>query len=409
MKLNLNHTQTYVLAISGGIDSMVLLDLFIKAEFSIVVVHFDHQKRSDSSLDHELIQAICLNHKIPYYLFKLNLDDKNFQANARASRQHHLEEVATLHQTNSIVTAHHLDDLIETVLIKMIRGASFLGLSGIRFETIIHGFSYLKPLINYSKDEIMTYAAENNIQYLEDSTNSSNLYLRNQIRNSLVPILTTESEIRYQIQKLSDLFYQTHLFIRQQSLTFLSNQTQFSLPAFMHLNPIIQADIIAYLLESINFELKTSLIDEIIKQLSSEKANLLIKLGNGFCLVRNYEQITLTAYSDINKTIEDFNLIISHKMTHKDKGFTKICYNSLDFPLILRFRQSGDLLRFNYGTKKLKDFLIDQKVPLQQRDQLPIVTDSSNQIIWIPGLYLNPTIIGDNTIYLKIKGAHNAQ
>ena len=102
IKLSLDSTKLYVLAVSGGMDSMVLFDLFIQYKYNFVVVHFNHQKRAESIKDHELVQSMCRAHQIPYYYIKLNIDEGNFQEISRNKRYEHLENIASKLQTNLI-------------------------------------------------------------------------------------------------------------------------------------------------------------------------------------------------------------------------------------------------------------------------------------------------------------------
>src|SRR5690554_4951409 len=157
IKLSLSPTNTYILAVSGGIDSMVLFDLFIKHKYKFVVVHFNHQKRTESLEDHKLIEGLCLLHQIPYHYIKLNIKSGNFQEMSRNARYLHLEEIADTYQTPYIVTAHHLDDLAETILMKLIRGSNLLGYSGMQETTQIDKYTYLKPLLHRTRADILKH------------------------------------------------------------------------------------------------------------------------------------------------------------------------------------------------------------------------------------------------------------
>ena len=176
IKLNLNPTSTYILAISGGVDSMVLFDLFLKHNYRCVVVHFNHQKRAESLEDHKLIEAQCALHNVPYHYIKLNIQQGNFQEIARNKRYLNLEAIADSYKTPYIVTAHHLDDLAETIIMKLIRGSNLLGYSGMQSATVMGTYTYLKPLLPYSRTSILSYQEKHHIAYLEDHTNLEDHY-----------------------------------------------------------------------------------------------------------------------------------------------------------------------------------------------------------------------------------------
>lgn len=403
LKIKLDPKKLYILAISGGIDSMVLLDLFMKGSYNFVVVHFNHQKRMDSNLDHELIQSICKLHDVSYHYIKLNIKNGNFQEQARQIRYQHLQEVAKNHHTNHIVTAHHLDDLAETVLMKLMRGSNLLGYSGMRDVFLMDGFYYYKPLLHVSKEEIYNYAADNQVDFLEDSSNQGDDYLRNRIRHHIIPKLKEERNFLTQIKKYSDQLYTTFDYVRKSSLAFLDGKNNFKLDRFISLHEAVKKDVISYLLETYSIYKSTEKIDNIIKQISSKKPHIEIKLDKEYDLLKTYNDVFIKRRENNLGSTNSKTLTISHNKADIPMEHIEICYNKLDFPLLIRTRKDGDILSFDYGRKKLKSFLIDLKVPRQQRDKLILVVDQSGTILWIPGLYKNQTLGHDNKIYLAIK------
>lgn len=403
IKLSLDSTKLYILAVSGGMDSMVLFDLFIQYKYNFVVVHFNHQKRTESIKDHELVQSMCLAHQIPYHYIKLNIDEGNFQEISRNKRYEHLENIASKLQTNYIVTAHHLDDLAETILMRFVRGSNLLGYAAIQPKTVVDGFTYLRPLLNYSKDDIKAYQAIHNVAYLEDHTNLEDNYLRNRIRHHIIPLLKKENDVLSHFKNFSTQSFLAADFIRYQTKSFLNLDLSFKLDAFMSLHKAVQMDVISFILEKINVNKTFVKISMIIEQLNSNKPNIDITLSKKFHMIKAYNDVYIHNINGYNMESVPLRLMISHNKADLSKNFIELCYNKLDFPIHVRKRQKGDKLHFTFGSKKLKDFLIDKKIPLKKRNELNIVVDSSGTILWIPELYLNKTLGNEHKIYISLK------
>ena len=186
---SLKHSK-FLIALSGGVDSMVLANLFLKNNLSFSVAHCNFNLRTKESDDDEkFIFDWSTENEIECYISKFNTTDyckkNNFgiQEGARNLRYEWFNELKNLHDFDYIVTAHHLDDQIETYLINSMRGSGLNGLTGITEKTE----SLLRPLLKILKNDILVYAKSNNIDFREDSSNSKNDYFRNMIRNLIIP------------------------------------------------------------------------------------------------------------------------------------------------------------------------------------------------------------------------------
>lgn len=165
----------YIVAVSGGVDSMVLLHMMIRTGgHELIVAHFDHGIRSDSHLDAELVRAIALNHNLQFETKREELGELASEAYARDRRYEFLRELAQKHSAK-IVTAHHLDDLVETVAINAKRGTGWRGLAALDSDIS-------RPLLDFEKSELIEYAQRHSVEWREDSTNASDAYLRNRLR-----------------------------------------------------------------------------------------------------------------------------------------------------------------------------------------------------------------------------------
>lgn len=183
-------TGKYVVAVSGGVDSMVLLDLLAKkskstSNYQFVVAHFNHGIRPDSHLDEKLVKSVAVNkYNLPVEIDYGNLGQKASEDLARRKRYEFLESVRAKHQADGIITAHHQDDLLETAFLNILRGSGYRGLTSMQRNKRIR-----RPLLNVPKKALIQYAKAGGLEWREDKTNKDTRYLRNYIREQLMPAL----------------------------------------------------------------------------------------------------------------------------------------------------------------------------------------------------------------------------
>jgi tRNA(Ile)-lysidine synthase len=176
---------TYVAAVSGGVDSMVLLDMLTKMpEVHVIVAHFDHGIRPDSDEDRKLVEAAAGRYGLPFVSARADLGPDASEATAREARYGFLYQVRRQYDAKAIITAHHQDDLLETAILNVLRGTGRKGLASLQSTEDI-----VRPLLSTTKEAIRRYAAEHRIAWREDSTNADDRYARNYVRHSIVPRL----------------------------------------------------------------------------------------------------------------------------------------------------------------------------------------------------------------------------
>lgn len=190
----------YVVAVSGGVDSVVLLNLLSKAPgLELVVAHFDHGIRDDSIEDLEFVRSLASEYGLTFVAEQVVLGANTSEATARDARYKFLRKVMKNEDARAIATAHHQDDLIETILINIMRGTGRKGLSPLHESPDV-----VRPLLDVPKSEILAYAKEHKIEWREDSTNQDQKYLRNYLRLSVLPGLKPkEREEILQLAKTS--------------------------------------------------------------------------------------------------------------------------------------------------------------------------------------------------------------
>ncbi|MCF7930549.1 MAG: tRNA lysidine(34) synthetase TilS [Acholeplasmataceae bacterium] len=407
--------STLILSVSGGVDSMVMLSILRESPYQLVVVHFNHLKRDASVIEKDLVESYCQKYEIPFHYYTISIKSGNFHHKAHQMRMHYLNEAATLNKTPYILTAHHLDDLFENVLIKLTRGSNLLGYAGMQMMHTEDSFVYIKPLLYTSKEEIIEYAETNKVPFLVDESNEENNYLRNRYRHAIVPIMKQENEqlldqIKHYHNQITHAFY----FIRKTTKTLVNDDLIIHINQYKTCDDAIKDDMVAYVIEQHSLPLSNEAIQKIKKMLLSSKPNQIFKLNNEYAMIKAYDKAYIKKLSSIKpvkiKIKEGVNDLLnmaiftfSLKSEAITEDFTKLCYNKLAFPLWIRHREDGDLLAFEYGHKKLKKLLIDLKIPNEERQKLWVLTDKNNRILWVEKYYINQTLGDSNTLYFQLK------
>jgi len=172
----------YVVAVSGGVDSVVLLNLLSTLPgVRLTVAHFDHGIRKDSRADRLLVQELAQEYRLPFVYHQGNLGEGASEDVARRERYDFLHTVRVAAKASAVITAHHQDDMLETAIINVLRGTGRRGLSSLKNRDTI-----IRPLLGFEKDQIISYATSHELAWHEDSTNQDQAYLRNYVRQSIL-------------------------------------------------------------------------------------------------------------------------------------------------------------------------------------------------------------------------------
>ncbi|MBN2877359.1 MAG: tRNA lysidine(34) synthetase TilS [Bacilli bacterium] len=419
-----------LLAVSGGIDSMVMLHYMYHIaptmNLTLAVAHMDHQKRNDSNLDSQLILNTCKRMNINCFIKKLEVnDDVNFHDYAHIRRYEFFYDIAKQINANKVVLAHNANDNAETILMRINRGSSFEGYRGILPKSQFKDMDIIRPLLSVSRKDISVYQKEHNIEFNEDSSNLNDVYTRNRYRHHVIPVLEQENPRflekfkqfsdyqtkAYQlIEKYADLFLADNLIKYKDSLAI-------DVVPFHGTDEIIQLEVIKRIVNQKTdntVELSYANLIDIRDLFFNEKPHVELTLDENLHIDKSYNMIYFmnkkTNIQDYHFVLDepkeqelpDGGLVIITKNPNKYYGIMyKLCYNNLDFifPLTIRNRIDGDKIITDSGTKKLKDVFINQKTPMKTRNNIPIVCDKNQNIIWVPGFYESKQV-GNQILYL---------
>lgn len=403
---SLNIKDKIIIGVSSGPDSMCLLDILIKNHYNLVVAHINYHRRKESNTEAKYLEEYCYKNKIPFELkdFKKQ-NNNNFQQEARKFRYDFFYELALKYKTNYIMTAHHGDDLIETILMRLSRGSNFGGYIGFKEITQEKNFFIIRPLIKYSKEEIIEYNKANDIKYYIDSSNLSNDYTRNRFRHKIIPLIKEENPKTIEkYYSFSKMLIEYEDYFNKETTKILDKiyDKYLDLNQFLYLDRILQQRIIEAILKKIYIDdinlVGSKNVTAILKLIFNKKPNKIILLPNQLLARKSYDKLFFefekkkyNSYEYILENVVKINdhgvIKLTKKIRNNSNNFTALNSKQIKLPLIIRNRRQGDKITLkNLGTKKIKDILINDKINLIERDNLPVVVDSNDNVVWIPGI-----------------------
>lgn len=398
----------YVVAgISSGPDSMCLLDLLQKKTNKIVVCHINHNVRKESKTEENYLKEYCHDHNLIFESTTITeYNENNFENEARKKRYTFYEEILTKYHSHLLFLAHHGDDLIETILMKIVRGSNLEGYAGIKRISTVKNYQIIRPLLAYTKDDIIKYNKSHNITYFIDSSNKNLAYTRNRFRQKVLPFLKEEDKnVHKKFLKYSSILEEYDSYIKrvvQNNIPKVYKNNQINIKKFNEIDPFIQKNILYHILNTYYDDkpniIKEKHIENILNIINSSKPNLILNLPQNKILIKEYNQIKiidkLHNNQDYNIPLSD-NLEINNllfKITNKeDNDGNNICRinsNNIEMPLHFRNRKDGDyiILKNSNYKKKVKEIFIENKIPQSIRSNYPLLVDNNDNIIWIPNI-----------------------
>ena len=405
IKKNIKNDEPIVVGVSTGIDSMVLLDILQKLTNKIIVAHVNHGRREQSKTEEVYISNYCHEHNLELRIKRFinsDFENGNFQETARQYRYDFFKDVADEFNSKYLCLAHHLNDDIETMIMRIIRGSSLRGYGGINEIQEYKSMIVLRPLLKIKKEDIIKYANEFHIKYFDDESNDDDAYTRNQIRHHIIPELKNINEQFYlQFQEFKDNIISSADTIQSLRDEFIDSKVvkgkesvEFKRTDFNKLTPYLQVEVLFELVKSYKFSKAN--INELIKLINSRNQNQRI-IYKGLTFIKEYNDISIQFFEkekqDIHIVIdgigvypinEKYHIEVSKKLDNKDANLMKLWYNSSKLPIVARTRMPGDKIVFDYGTKKVKKILIDAKVGITTRDEV-IILEKDGEILSVMG------------------------
>ena len=407
-----NIGDTIVIGCSSGPDSMALVDMLLKVrekyQLQLIIAHVNHNVRSESYDEAIYMKEYCEKNNLLFETMTIEeYGDDNFHNEARKIRYHFFEDIINKYQAKYLMTAHHGDDLIETVMMRLVRGSNLSGYSGFKKVVPMEGYKIVRPLIPYTKEELENYDKLNNVKYFVDSSNDKDKYTRNRYRKYLMPFLKEEdSNVHHKFLKFSEELSDASRFIdkeRDKALDRCLNNNVINLDKFVNEDKFIQKEILYYLLSEFYQDdlilVNDKHINLVLNLIYSNRANSFVNLPNEVVANKSYnmlelkrETLEITSYEiEFNNYVLLPDNHIIERVTDTDDNSNNVCrLNSSDItlPLIIRTRKIGDrmMIKGLDGSKKVKDIFIDKKIKMDKRDSWPIVVDSKGKIVWIPGI-----------------------
>jgi tRNA(Ile)-lysidine synthase len=425
-----------LVGVSGGPDSLALLHalhrLSAEEDFSVMAVHVNHQLRGEESeADACFVQEFCRNRAIPCEVVRVDVAGKrrqqggNKQAIARQLRYDAFARVARKRNATKLALAHHADDQLETVIMRLIRGTGVSGLAGMEWKRRWHGIVLIRPLLGLTRADIELYCREQELHPRMDSSNLSNAYTRNRLRHELVPLLQSfNPKVVEAVLRLSELIREeekvweklTKEAADQVLLGRENGQFLLDVSSFLHLPVALQRRVVklilSYLWDNGTHEVTLDSVEQVRNLAHMRSPSAVIHLPGGILAQREYEKLILKVHSSTNEqapqTLSEpiplsipgvtslpgllgkIEVLETNEPIHRMRmGQSSVVFDreKLKGPIYVRFRRPGDKMNpwGMIGRKKVKSLMMEAKVPKRIRDQYPLVV-TGDEIIWIPGV-----------------------
>lgn len=401
LKKYLTKEKIIILGLSAGVDSLVLFHLVKKIlpEIKIVIAHVNHHLRKEALEEEKYLEYLA--HKNDAYFEKkdIYLEGSSLEEKGRKERYEFFEELLNKYKAHYLLTAHHKDDLMETILMRLLRGSNLRGYQGINLLTKRADYYLFRPLLNLSKDELRNYAKINNIKYYEDMSNYDTKYFRNRIRKISGELKKENGEVLNHFLSFSNKLREVNDFVEKEILKVYEEvviNNKINLDSLDKYDYFLQEGVIRIYLANIYSDDITLLNDNHIKLILK-----LIKERNGTKRIDLPLYIGERSYSTfmvkkkeklkdkkINKLLLkpnlEFNGYIFKEVKEEDKDTFRYLKST---NLYVRVIEKKDTMKLvDGGNSQVAKIFINEKVPRLIRPIYPLVVNEQNEIVWIPNI-----------------------
>lgn len=430
----LSSADKVLVAFSGGPDSLallyVLLELRDKYELSIHVAHLNHMLRGEESeRDEHRAEEVCKKLGLPYTIARENVDSlrkkgESLEESARRVRYQFLTTTAQKVKAPKVAVGHTRDDLVETVLMRIIRGTGEEGLAGIPgTRELAPDIKIIRPLLEVNRKEIEEYLRRKDIEPTKDSSNLNTDVFRNRVRHQLIPYLQKYNpQVKESLFRLAKTFRQNEEYFQHEIISILqrialpsSGGLRINVKELLSYPEFLQYRVLREAIKKVGHDLKdigSIHLEEIYKIIRSRKANLVYDLPHRLEVCKEYNYLKISPQKTrklvryqycLNLGEELFipeiqrSLCINWgKLSQTNYGDPRVVFMDADkvrFPLTVRNRRVGDCFHplGLKGRKKLKDFFIDEKIPLGERERIPLLI-SGKDIVWVVGYRISDLV-----------------
>lgn len=415
--------QTVAVALSGGSDSMALLNYMLfcreKFPFNVIAINVEHGIRGEKSVfDTEFVKSYCEKNSIPLICYAVDSlknakDNKlSVEQSARQLRYDCFYKAIENGACDLVATAHHQSDNVETILFNLFRGTGLSGMCGI--PEILNG-KIIRPFLNVSKEEIDLYIKENNIPFVTDETNLSDDYTRNQIRHKVLPeILKIFPDAQNSISRFSEIAKVENGYLDNIAKTTVKiTESGAEIPIPIDSAILKRAVMLALKSLGVEKDWEKTYADSVLL-LANKNNGVSIDLKRGIKAIKEYDKIVLYREKEVLSSTIPFGLgnfeFCGHKIsiieTKKPENLKSGFYADFDkIPktAVIRNKNDGDYFtKFGGGTKSLSDYLTDKKIPYRQRNHIPVLADG-NVVLAIFGVAISEKIKVDDKTETVIK------
>ncbi len=408
----LKENDVVVVGVSFGPDSMALLHLLTeirkKKKIFLVCAHVNHNVRSESREEAILLAEWCQQENILLESMVIEkYGDDNFHNEARSIRYHFFESLVEKYQAQYLMTAHHGDDLVETILMRLVRGSTLKGYGGFSQMVTKNGYQIIRPLISTTKEELLAYDQKYHIPYAIDASNQKSVYTRNRYRKEVLPFLKEEDpKVHEKFFKFSKLIQEADDFINHQVTKVYQQVYQngmLALDSFLLFDSFLQKQVLYQILGEVYQDdlilVNDKHIDFLMKLIHSNKKNSYIYLPNHLKVIKSYHTLGFLQEGEKDSSyfieLNDYILLPNGKhlkmvdsCSENGNDICRLDSTSISLPLYVRTRKLGDKisLKGTNGHQKIKDIFMNRKIPMRDRELWPVLVDSKDEILWVPGL-----------------------
>ena len=365
--------KKWIVAVSGGSDSMMLLDLCIKHQLDIIVAHVNYQKRASAIKESEGVRAYCQRYDVVFEMvYAPKMMNGNFQKAARDFRYRFFKQLVERYDAMGVLIAHQQDDVLETYLMQLKRG-SVPQTYGIKKDIVIDGLRIVRPLLSVSKAESRAYCENNAVPYFDDESNFADDYTRNRIRHRIVEKLDRE-----QRQQLLEEIRFKNESKKEEQLDCIQKDKLLSLNHDEQVAVIRQ-----FLLSHQCYHLSQRYIENLL-QICKKGKNFKLDC-EGKVLACSYGVLEIYEERDYAYTFDRLEVFECEyfKICEQGRSVCAASVTEADFPIMIRNARNGDFIQLRYGKKALNRFFIDRKVSHKNRQFWPVVVNCMGNVILV--------------------------